>query len=319
MNTLSGKSNPLVSVIMNCRNAQEYLKEAIESVYAQSYPYWEIIFWDNASTDSSADIAKSYSTKLRYYRNTQYSALGSARNQALQEARGEYIAFLDCDDQWLPQKLLKQVNLMQELSEINFIYSNYFRLIMPQTNSPVLALKGHQPEGDVFKSFLYNYPVNLQTVMLRTSAIYESGVKFDDTLEVSEEFDFFMRILFTSKALYINEPLAIYRLHQNMSSQKLIHKYPDEMSYVLNKLKNLNGFIKQKYIKEIKYYEAKIGYSHARAAMEQNNPKLARTKLNPYKFTDIKFFILYTLTLFSPVLWKWFQDRKAENKFSWIK
>lgn len=307
-------NHPLVSIMMNCRNSQEYLSEAIDSVFAQSYANWEIIFWDNASTDDSAKIAKSYGEKVRYFRGETAIALGQARNLALAEVKGEYLSFLDCDDKWLSQKLQKQVELLEARKNIDFVYSNYFRLVMPKVDSLILGLRGSQPEGDVFGPFLYNYPVNLQTVMLRMDTVNRLEEKFDDRFEVSEEFDFFMRILFKSKAFYIDEPLAIYRIHQDMRSQKLLYKYPVEMGEILNKLKNIDSLVLQKYAQHFKYYEAKLGYWDARTEMERNNPRSARSKLSPYKFTELKFGILYLLTFFPPAVWKWLHRYKLEGK-----
>jgi glycosyltransferase involved in cell wall biosynthesis len=306
-------NNPLISIIMNCRNGEEYLRESIDSIYAQSYANWEIIFWDNASTDGSAAIAKSYDSKLRYFKSDQSLTLGKARNLAMAEARGKYLAFLDCDDLWLSQKLEKQVNILETKKDIDFVYGNYFRMIMPETNRLILGLKGGQPQGDVFGRFLYNYPVNLQTVMLRMSAVSRMDAKFDDRFEVSEEFDFFMRMLFKSKALYLNEPLAIYRIHENMISNKLPYKFPVEMANILNKLKRMDDLVQQKYTLEIKYYEAKLGYWGAKAEMEKGNPKAARSKLAPYKFMDAKFFILYFLTCLPKNAWRWAHRYKMKS------
>ena len=102
--------NPLVSVLMNCHNCEKYLTEAIDSVYNQTYKNWEIIFWDNASADSSGNIAKSYDKKIRYFLNKNKVILGEARFQASQQVNGDLIAFLDCDDKWMPDKLEKQIN-----------------------------------------------------------------------------------------------------------------------------------------------------------------------------------------------------------------
>ena len=74
---------PLVSIIMNCYNSDHFLREAIESVYDQTYSNWEIIFWDNASTDSSPEIAKSYDDRLKYFRNNTTTNLGMARKLAI--------------------------------------------------------------------------------------------------------------------------------------------------------------------------------------------------------------------------------------------
>ena len=99
---------PLVSIIMNCFNGEEFLCEAIDSVYAQSYTNWEIIFWDNASTDQTASIAKSYDKKLKYFRTSKTTSLGEARVAATKKARGKYLAFLDVDDKkyWLKPKTI---------------------------------------------------------------------------------------------------------------------------------------------------------------------------------------------------------------------
>ena len=74
--------DPLVSVIMNCYNGQEYLEEAIDSVFGQTYTNWEVIFWDNASTDESAKIVKRFPSKIRYFRSRNKMPLGKARNKA---------------------------------------------------------------------------------------------------------------------------------------------------------------------------------------------------------------------------------------------
>lgn len=312
-------ANPLVSVVMNCRNGEEYLREALDSIYAQSYPNWEIIFWDNASTDKSAGIAKSYGPKLRYFRSDQYVTLGKARNLAMAEARGEYLAFLDCDDRWLQKTMKRQISALNNRNDIDFVYGNYFRLIMPKTDNLILVLSGRQPEGDVFGSFLCSYPVGMQTVMLRMEAIKRLNAKFDECLEVSEEFDFFMRILLKSQALYIDEPLATYRVHQNMRSQKLSHKYPIEMRYVLDKLKKNDDSIELKYASQIRYYEAKVGYLQAKVCMEKHEPRSARRGLAPYIFVGPVFFILYIFTYLPPAAWKWLHYYKMEGNFRWIK
>ena len=109
---MENKYQPLVSVIMNCYNGEKYLREAIDSVYAQTYKNWEIIFWDNASTDTSAEITNTYDSKLRYFKGEKTIALGAARNKALEKCSGEYISFLDVDDMWIEEKLELQVQKM---------------------------------------------------------------------------------------------------------------------------------------------------------------------------------------------------------------
>ena len=95
---LADLSDPLVSVVINCLNGARYLREAIDSVFSQTYDNWEIVFWDNHSCDESGVIAKSYGDRVRYHRSESTTGLGLARNRALNACRGKYIAFLDVDD-----------------------------------------------------------------------------------------------------------------------------------------------------------------------------------------------------------------------------
>ena len=114
---------PVVSVIMNCYNGERYLQEAIDSVYTQTFSDWEIILWDDASKDRTAEIAKSYDEKLRYFKGEKATALGQARNWAIDKARGEFIAFLDQDDVWLCDKLSKQIPIFEDPA-VGIVISN---------------------------------------------------------------------------------------------------------------------------------------------------------------------------------------------------
>ena len=99
---------PLVSVIMNVRNGAAFLREALDSVLAQSFKDWELIVWDDCSTDDSAQIVSQYrDDRIRYFLSPEDTPLGRARDRAIRQARGEWLAFLDQDDVWLPHKLEK--------------------------------------------------------------------------------------------------------------------------------------------------------------------------------------------------------------------
>ncbi|SVD67945.1 uncharacterized protein METZ01_LOCUS420799, partial [marine metagenome] len=101
-------TTPLVSVIVNCLNGERYLKKSLDSIYKQTYENFEIIFWNNGSTDRSKLIASEYEYKIRLYSTEETVPLGMARNRAIRKAKGSYIAFLDVDDWWTPRKLEKQ-------------------------------------------------------------------------------------------------------------------------------------------------------------------------------------------------------------------
>jgi len=293
--------DPLVSVIMNGYNCEKFLKQAIDSVFSQTYQNWEIIFWDNASTDGTQSIATSYGPRLRYFRSETNTTLGAARNGALRQAQGEFIAFLDTDDYWLPEKLALQVDIFNKNREVDFIYSNSY-LLNQQTGRQSKWLRKPQPSGDVFGRFLQHYPVNLQTVLLRRSALDTLDHLFDNQLRLSEEFDLFMRILYRCKAHYIDMPTAVYRLHSSMSSIRQIERYPAENSIVLNKLILLDSEILRIYEREIAAFKRKIAFWQARADMFYGRPADARCVLKPHIYRSVVFAVLF-LSTYSYALW----------------
>jgi glycosyltransferase involved in cell wall biosynthesis len=125
---MSGK--PLVSAIIIFLDEERFLPEAIESVFSQTYEDWELLLVDDGSTDASTQIALSYAQrhpdKVRYLEHPghQNRAMSASRNLGIEHARGEYIAFLDADDVWLPGKLERQVALMEAHPEAGMLYSN---------------------------------------------------------------------------------------------------------------------------------------------------------------------------------------------------
>lgn len=294
---------PLVSVIMNCFNGERYLREAIDSIYNQDYSHWEIVFYDNASTDRSAEIAGRYDERLRYFRGDVTIPLGAARNEAITRARGELVAFLDTDDAWLSSKLSSQVNVFLEHADIDFVYSNFYFLRSPRERR-YPGYSRPQPQGRVFRSFLRHYPVNLQTVMVRASALAKLNTMFDTRLNLSEEFDLFMRLLHSGNAHYIDTPLAVYRIHSGMASIRYAGSYPGEVRYILNKLRDLEPGFDRTYAAELRYLGAKIGYWQAVAEMQKGDVREARQALSPHRGVSPLFFAIYCATYLPAGFWR---------------
>ena len=118
----------LVSVVMKCYNGETYLYESIKSVLSQTYENWELIFWDNQSTDSSAEIFKSFRDKrFRYFYANGHTPLYKARNLAIEKSKGDFIAFLDTDDLWSKEKLKLQM-LYFNNPEVGVVFSNLWML-----------------------------------------------------------------------------------------------------------------------------------------------------------------------------------------------
>lgn len=236
-----GTGTPAVSVIMNCLNGEMFLREAIESIYAQTSSDWEIVFWDNASTDGSAAIARSFDDRLRYFRSDTTIPLYAARNRALEHARGEFIGFLDTDDTWLPAKLERQIPRFDAGERVGLVYSNVE--LVAGDGGRRLWYQSRQASGRLFASLLRHYHLVLPTVIVRRRAIDEVGV-FDETMTVSGDADLFLRICHDWEAIYCPEVTARYREHGESLTSKRPELFLCEGDEILRRLSTLYpGFL----------------------------------------------------------------------------
>lgn len=268
---------PLVSIIMNGHNAETYLHEAINSVFDQSYKNWEIIFWDNCSSDETANIVASYSdSRVRYFISDVFTSLGEARNRAISQCRGELIAFLDCDDIWLSSKLEKQVPAFEN-EEIGLIYSDsiYFNQAGESFN---LFSRRTPSSGKCFKQLLLNYSIPLQTAVIRTGALKTLDQYFDPQFNLIEEFDLFIRLARHWEVGFINEALAKWRIHENSLSWTQREGFAEERVVFLEKLKHLYDFSGDdtNFIQDV---ENKFAYDDAMQLWQNGKGVVARTRL----------------------------------------
>lgn len=215
---------PKVSVIIPVYNAEKYLSEAIESVIDQSYDDWEIIAVNDGSTDSSPDILKNYEnrypSKIRVLHQPN-SGLSAARNAAIAAANGEYIAFLDADDLWLPEKTDEQVYLLDNNSDIGLVYSDIFELKNGKLKKRRNIIGGRMFRGDIFDSLFYQNFIPVLSVMVRKSVLDKCGL-FDPVYHGTQDYDLWMRIADKYQIDFIDWQLATYRIHeQNMSANNV--------------------------------------------------------------------------------------------------
>ena len=240
------KGAPLVSIIMNCYNGEQYLRFAIESVIAQTYSNWEIIFWDNQSTDYSAEIFKSYKdNRFKYYYAKKHSVLYDARNYAIKKCNGELIAFLDVDDAWLSDKLKIQVALMQDenigLSCTNYMMLNERNLDQIKTYAAYTSL----PFGSVLNDIFREYFVHMSTLLVRKKAIDQLEYSFDPRFNIIGDLDFVIRLCKDWDVATVQTPVAYYRFHNNNTGNKAGFVMVDEYDIWEPELKNNIEF--QKY------------------------------------------------------------------------
>jgi len=290
---------PKVSVIMNCYNSEKYLKEAIDSVYTQTYQDWEIIFWDNASIDSSAGIARSYDDKLRYFRGEKTVPLYAARNYALKEAKGEYIAILDCDDLWLPTKLEEQIPLLEKDEKVGLVYSDAF--LFNEKGKVKQSFESKEPfRGNIFSELLFCSFINTQTVVIRRNTLDSLDYWFDDRLTIVGDLDAYLRISYKWKVDYVDSPLARYRVHRDSATYKEgRERLINELDLMIDNLNKVIGDFEYKYPEEVRRLKRRRDVQLSLLDWEKGDRKKARTRLHCYVRDSLSYLILYFLTYLS--------------------
>ena len=199
--------NPIISVIIPTYNRGWIIKEAIDSVLAQDYVNFELIAVDDGSTDNTHDILNSYQKNFLVLRQNN-KGVSAARNRGLAAASGHFIAFLDSDDTWLPQKLSRQVDFFQ--SNPNALICQTEEIWI-RNNVRVNPKKRHKkPSGMIFEPSLSLCLVSPSAVMIKKNLFEEVGI-FDETLPACEDYDLWLRVSCRHPVHLIDTPLIIKR------------------------------------------------------------------------------------------------------------
>jgi glycosyltransferase involved in cell wall biosynthesis len=256
------KKKPLVSIIMNCHNGEKYLEESLQSILKQTYKNWELIFWDNKSTDKSKKIISKYKNKkIKYFYSKSFHSLYKSRNLAVQKAKGKYITFLDTDDLWKKNKIEFSLSYLIK-NKLKICYSNHYLYFQKIKKSK----KAINYNFEVNSQFLLdNYNMGILTVILERSFFKKK--LFETKYQIIGDFDYFIKMSLTNIIGYISKPLAVYRVHGSNYSIKNTQLYIKELSLwiqknqKLMKKKNLNlynqkkNLIKLRFKKIINYYK----------------------------------------------------------------
>lgn len=210
----------MVSIIMPSWNTGRLIAESIQSVIDQTYPNWELLIVDDCSTDNTDEVVeKFHDERIRYFHNESNSGAALTRNHALQKARGEWIAFLDSDDLWMPEKLEHQLNFMQENHYV-LSYTEYEK--MDEESQP-LNIYVSGPEK-VSRRKMYHYDYIGQLTMMY-SAKYFGQIQIKD---IKKNNDYAIRLQLYKKsdtcAYLLKENLAKYRVRRNSISHDKFRK-----------------------------------------------------------------------------------------------
>ncbi len=208
-------ANPrLVSVIVPCHNGARFLAEAIESALAQTHPAIETIVVDDGSLDDTPAILERYAGRVRVL-HQQNRGPSAARNAALAVAYGEYVAFLDADDRFRPEKIARQAGILDTRPDIGLVYGGW-RFIDEEGRS--LPGEGRpRGEGDMLPALLLGNPIHPLAAVVRRALVAEVG-GFEESLRGCEEWDLFLRLSRRGmRWASLDAPLAEYRLHPAQS------------------------------------------------------------------------------------------------------
>lgn len=218
------ENQPLVSVIMPCYNMEKFIAFTIESVQQQTYTQWELLIVDDASTDRTADIVESHQKqddRIHFFVKPQHSGIADTRNRCIQMAKGRYLAFLDSDDLWHPEKLEQQLRFMME-RKIGFSYSSYD--CVDEQGNPLEKIVKSAGNLD-YKAYMHNTIIGCSTVMIDTDII---GNVVVPNFRTSEDTATWLNILKRGFLAYaIEQPLTSYRIRQHSASSNKLKASSD--------------------------------------------------------------------------------------------
>lgn len=300
---------PLVSFVMNCYNGEKYLHRSLKTVLDQTYDNWELIFWDNASTDSSKAIMDSYNEpRFKYYKSEENVSLGQARNWAVDACKGDFIAFLDVDDEWYPEKTEMQVAEMLK-EDYALCYSG----VTEVDESDISRRRDNIPSyqsGYIFTNLLLHFDINLPSAMISRKKLVEKGLNFDPFVQASEEYCLFMQLIYEEKVAVINRSLANYYIRRDSLTNKCIDRWYVERFYTLDKIKETHPEAVTKYREEMESAYARGHYYKARYLMSQGHKKDARKELKTIRTYDKRYNLLLLLSYMPKCLWDYVHQLK---------
>ena len=271
---------PKVSVIIPVYNGEQYLAEAIDSVLEQTYPDLEIIVVDDGSTDQSAEIVKSYGNRTRYiYKENGGTA--SAMNLGCARAKGTFIAWLSADDAFLPNKISKQVEILDNNPKVGLVHTDFY--LVNENDEIIRPCRTVNPGRDCFlQRWINGVFINASSVLFRREILRRAGI-FDENISRVADADMWARMYKYCNFAHVPELLLRYRLHMNSASFN-ISEMKKERSLLMEKLFKIYGieefypFLKENNNDNLDYARA---YRYLAQLLERTN----------YKHLSEKFYI----------------------------
>jgi glycosyltransferase involved in cell wall biosynthesis len=238
-------SEPRVSVVIPTYNRAGYLAEAIDSVVAQSHDSCEILVADDGSEDETPDVLARYGGDIVFVKLEHSGLLGAVRNAGLRRARGELVAFLDSDDIWLPEKLERQISVLDRNPSVGLVCSN--AVVIDQNGNQIrdFYLRPEQgSSGKVLEQLLdVNFVIVSSAVVRRELIDQAGGFREDVRLRGIEDYDLWLRVSAVSEVVYLPEALLQYREHAG--SMRMEVPRTTHWISLLTSLDNLEHFLEE--------------------------------------------------------------------------
>ena len=199
--------NDLVSIIMPSYNTATYIGLSIKSVLDQTYDNWELLVVDDCSTDNTDEVVQSFLTddRIRYLKNDSNSGAAVSRNRALREAKGKWIAFLDSDDLWLPDKLEKQIKYMID-NHYHFSYTNYCEIDESGEKLGVIVTGPRR----ITRSGFFNYCWPGCLTVMYDAEISESVIQIED-IKKNNDYAMWLKVSQFCDCYLFPKTMAFYR------------------------------------------------------------------------------------------------------------
>lgn len=239
-----------ITAVIPVYNRKKTIRRCIDSVLAQTYPIFEIIVVDDGSSDGTTDIIeRTYGEKVSLIRQ-KHKGAQAARNLGIKEAKGEYIAFLDSDDEWLPRKTEIQVQELRKNKNAVVAGDLYFQTDWgkkvpfayqrTENKKPRMGAKKWQrmnvKNESAYKLLLEKSICNFDALLTSKANLMKIGL-LDENVPSFQEWDTAIRLAKENKIAYINQPLVIYHLHEGETISKDVRRYVDGQEYICEKFK----------------------------------------------------------------------------------
>lgn len=297
------KNNPKVSIVIPTYNRAKVLDRAIKSALSQTYDDFEIVIIDDASDDDTQSLVKGMKDeRIRYFKHATNKGQPASRNTGIEKARGKYIAFLDSDDEWLSEKLEKQVKKIENSSEdTGLIYTRYWIV----KDGKKLLSKKPKKKGYIFEDQLFEDYVTLSSCILAKKESLEKIGGFDERLPARVDYDVSLRLSKYYRFDYLQEPLVKVYHDEDLSriTARDAQKHIEAEQIILEKVKKeIKDWPEKKQRKCISRHYFILGRRLSRNGELKLGRKYFKKVAQTYPI-DIKSYLFYLLSFSSHSLY----------------